>query len=60
MVAKTMALSLLWYHTMVIPWMDSNLREMEKTLSNFVWREGLVKVANSHIAMDNDKKGIWL
>ena len=57
MVAKTMALSLLWYHTTVMPWRDSDLREMEKAVSDFVWRGGPVKVAGSHTTMGSDKKG---
>ena len=60
MVAKTMCLSIIWYHAGLMPGWDKELDELDKKVTSFIWKGTLPKVARATILLPKEKGGLGL
>ena len=57
MVAKTMCLSIIWYHTGLMPGWEKTLDELDKKVTSFIWKGTLSKVARATLLLPKEKGG---
>ena len=60
MVAKTMCLSIIWYHAGLMPGWEKTLDELEKKVTSFIWKGTLSKVARATLLLPKEKGGLGL
>ena len=51
MVAKTMCLSIIWYHAGLMPGWEKTLDELDKKVNSFIWKGTMSKVALSTLLL---------
>jgi hypothetical protein len=60
MVAKTMCLSIIWYHAGLMPGWDKELDDLDKRITNFIWKGTMPKVARVTLLLPKEKGGLGL
>ena len=60
MVAKTMCLSIIWYHTGLMPGWENALDELDKKVTSFIWKGTLPNVARATLLLPKEKGGLGL
>ena len=60
MVAKTMCLSIIWYHAGLMPGWEKTLDELDKKVTSFIWKGTLSKVARDTLLLPKEKGGLGL
>ena len=58
LLAKTMALSKLWYMASVMPWTNESLQKIQKMAIRYIWSFKPSKVARGQITMPKDERGL--
>ena len=61
MVAKTMCLSIIWYHAGLMPGWEKSLDELDKKVTSFIWKGTMSKVARATLLLPKEKGrlGLW-
>ena len=60
MVAKTMCLSIIWYHAGIMPGWEKTLDELDKKVTSFIWKGTMSKVARVTLLLPKEKGGLGL
>ena len=60
MVAKTMCLSIIWYHAGLMPGWEKTLDELDKKFTSFIWKGTMSKVARATLLLPKEKGGLGL
>ena len=60
LIAKTMALSKLWYQASVVPWGEDSLRRIQKKTARYIWSDKPSKVAWSRLIRPKKKGGMGM
>jgi len=60
MVAKTMCLSIIWYHAGLMPGWGDALDKLDKKVTSFIWKGTLSKVARATLLLPKEKGGLGL
>ena len=60
MVAKTMCLSIIWYHAGLMPRWEKTLDELDKKVTSFIWKGTLSRVARATLLLPKEKAGLGL
>ena len=60
MVAKTMCLSIIWYHAGLMPGWEKTLDELDKKVTSFIWKGTMSKVARATLLLPKEKGGLGL
>ena len=59
-VAKTMCLSIIWYHAGLMPGWEKTLDELDKKVTSFIWKGTMSKVARATLLLLKEKGGLGL
>ena len=57
-IAKLMCLSLIWYHSPIVPGWEGALLRIQNRVHDFIWRGGIHKVANDTLRWTKDMGGL--
>jgi len=58
LIAKTLALSKLWYHSSVLPWSISSLKKIQRATRDYIWKNSVSKVGMGQLLQPKKKRGI--
>ena len=58
MVAKTMCLSIIWYHAGLMPGWEKTLDELDKKVTRFIWKGTMAKVARATLLLPKEEGGL--
>ena len=60
MIAKTMCLSIIWYHAGLMPGWEKALDALDRKVISFIWKGTLSKVARATLLLPKEKGGLGL
>ena len=60
MVAKTMCLSIIWYHAGLMPGWEKTQDELDKKVTSFIWIGTMSKVARATLLLPKEKGGLGI